>query len=63
MSEDRTKPPAGALFAVNMLVNTRGGDTYTFQDVKDGLENSGFREVQLLRTGQKMDCLVEAKKP
>jgi len=63
MNEDRTKPPAGALFAVNMLVNTHGGDTYTFREVKDGLEASGFSDVRLLRIGEKMDCLVEARKP
>jgi SAM-dependent methyltransferase/predicted transcriptional regulator len=63
MNEDRTKPPTGALFAINMLVNTRGGDTYTFREVKDSLESSGFLDVRLLRTGEKMDCLVEAKKP
>lgn len=63
MNDDRTKPPAGTLFAINMLVNTRGGDTYSFREVKDGLESAGFRDVKLLRTGDKMDCLVEAKKP
>jgi len=47
MNEDRTKPPAGTLFAINMLVNTRGGDTFSFREVKDGLENSGFRDVKL----------------
>jgi hypothetical protein len=31
--------------------------------VKDGLESAGFCDVKLLRTGEKMDCLVEAKKP
>lgn len=63
MNEDRTKPPAGVFFAINMLVNTRGGDTYSFREVKDGLESSGFLDVKLLRTGEKMDCLVEARKP
>jgi len=63
MNEDRTKPPAGTLFAINMLVNTHGGDTYSFREVKDGLESAGFCDVKLLRTGEKMDCLVEARKP
>jgi hypothetical protein len=63
MNEDRTKPPAGALFAINMLVNTRSGDTYIFREVKDGLESSGFCDVRLLRIGEKMDCLVDARKP
>jgi SAM-dependent methyltransferase len=62
MNEDRTKPPTGTLFAINMLVNTHGGDTYSFSEVKDGLESAGFSDVRLLRTGEKMDCLVEARK-
>ena len=62
MDESRTKPPAGAVFALNMLVNTRGGDTYTFREVKDALEKAGFKDIRLLRTGEKMDCLVEGRK-
>ena len=63
MDESRTKPPAGAVFALNMLVNTRGGDTYTFREVKEALEKAGFKDIRLLRTGEKMDCLVEGHKP
>lgn len=63
MDESRTKPPAGAVFALNMLVNTRGGDTYTFREVKDALEKAGFKGIRLLRTGERMDCLVEGRKP
>ncbi len=62
MDESRTRPPAGALFAINMLVNTKGGDTYDFQSVKDMLEQADFKDVKFLRTGEKMDCLVEACK-
>ena len=63
MDASRTKPPAGALFALNMLVNTPAGDTYTFIEVKDNLEKAGFKEVKLIMSGEKMDCLVEAIKP
>jgi SAM-dependent methyltransferase len=63
MDETRTAPPEGALFALNMLVNTPGGDTYTFNEVKEALESAGFGRVKLVRTGEKMDCLVEARKP
>jgi len=63
MDESRTNPPAGTLFALNMLVNTDGGDTYTFAEVKKGLERAGFMDVRLVRTGERMDCLVEARKP
>jgi SAM-dependent methyltransferase len=63
MDESRTNPPAGALFALNMLVNTQTGDTYTFREVKDTLKTAGFVEVKLVITGKEMDCLVEAIKP
>jgi hypothetical protein len=46
-----------------MLLQTRDGDTYTFQEIKETLEKAGFTDVKLLRTGEKMDCLVEARKP
>lgn len=63
MDDSRTRPPAGAMFALNMLVNTRGGDTYTLAEVRETLEQAGFQEVKLLRQGERMDCLVEAQKP
>lgn len=62
MEEDRTSPANGSLFALNMLVNTQGGDTYTFEEVEQGLEKAGFRDVQLIRKGENMDCLVEGRK-
>lgn len=63
MDEHRTAPPMGALFALNMLVATPGGDTYTFDELKDGLEQAGFTEVRLIRQGERMDALVEARRP
>ena len=62
MDESRTQPPAGAMFALNMLVNTSGGDTYTFAEVKETLEAAGFGEVKQVRAGERMDCLVEGRK-
>ncbi|MEI6125996.1 MAG: methyltransferase [Pseudomonadota bacterium] len=63
MSESRMSPPAGAVFAINMLVHTKGGDTYTFSEVQKMLEQAGFKDIKLVRTGEKMDCLVVGKKP
>lgn len=63
MDESRTNPPGGALFALNMLVNTEAGDTYTFREVKNTLKTAGFVEVNLVMSGKEMDCLVEAIKP
>ena len=63
MDESRTKPPPGAMFAINMLVNTRAGDTYTFQEIKEGLEMAGFTDVKQVRYGVGMDSLIEGRKP
>lgn len=62
MDESRTHPPAGAFFALNMLTNTQGGDTYTFSEVDRALADCGFVDIRLSRKGEKMDCLVEARK-
>ena len=66
MDATRTKPGAGAMFALNMLVNTRGGDTYTLEEVKNDLQQAGFSHLRDLRSGQdsfeRMDCLVEGRK-
>jgi SAM-dependent methyltransferase len=60
MNEERTEPAAGALFALNMLVCTDGGDCYTFGEVRNSLLKAGFAKVELVRCGEAMDSLVEA---
>lgn len=60
MDEQRTRPALGALFALNMLVCTDGGDTYTFAEVESALLEAGFRSARLVREGETMDALVEA---
>jgi len=63
MEPDRTVPREGAMFAVNMLVNTEGGGTYTFDEIRNWLVEVGFVRVRLLQAGNHMDALVEAFKP
>jgi SAM-dependent methyltransferase len=63
MSPDHTQPASGTLFAVNMLVVTAGGSTYSFDEIRQGLEEAGFTRVYLLQSGERMDGLVEAFKP
>jgi hypothetical protein len=46
-NEDRVSPPPAAAFALNMLVNTDGGDAYTFAELKGMLEEAGFQGVRL----------------
>jgi len=61
MSPDRTQPLDGALFAVNMLVGTAGGNTYTFAEIAEGLSSVGFKDIRQLQS-QGMFSLVEGFK-
>ncbi len=45
MNNDRTFPVFGAIFAINMLVGTEAGDTFTEQEVTDMLETAGFTNI------------------
>jgi predicted O-methyltransferase YrrM len=63
MEEDRTRPVAGALFAVNMLVATEGGGTFTFAELREDLVAAGFAEVALARQDEAMNAIVVARKP
>jgi hypothetical protein len=62
MSPERTEPAGGAIFAVNMLVATSGGNCYTFDEIEACLNAAGFEEVCLVQSGDRMDGLVEAFK-
>lgn len=41
-NDERTGPPQPLLFAVNMLVNTEAGDTFTFAEISEWLREAGF---------------------
>jgi predicted O-methyltransferase YrrM len=63
MEPGRTRPKDGAIFAVNMLVGTSGGKTYTYEEIRSGLAQAGFIRIRLLQEGEHMDGLVEGFKP
>lgn len=42
LDENRTSPPKGALFAINMLVNTPGGRTYTVKEISSWMKKARF---------------------
>jgi SAM-dependent methyltransferase len=62
MSPDHTHPTTGAIFAVNMLVGTLGGSTYSFKKIDEGLKTAGFTKIRLIQPDKHMDGLVEAFK-
>lgn len=62
MEPSRTSPLDGALFGINMLVNTPAGRVYTFAEVKDDLEQAGFSNVTLAVPAATMSAVVTAHK-
>jgi len=62
MEPNRVDPPEGALFAVNMLVGTTSGGTFTMDEFREDLQASGFRDVKLLVKDAWMNSVVEATK-
>ncbi len=62
MDPSRTRPVAGALFAVNMLVGTQTGGTFTFDEIAEDLLAAGFRNPRLALESEWMDSVVVAEK-
>jgi SAM-dependent methyltransferase len=47
-NDRRTGPPNALIFAVNMLVHTDAGDTFTFPEMAGWLKEAGFKKPRLL---------------
>jgi predicted O-methyltransferase YrrM len=62
MDDDRTAPARGALFALNMLVNTQRGDTYTESEMRQWLEKAGCVDIRRISTDMEND-LMTGRKP
>ena len=50
VNPDRTGPLNGLFFAVNMLVNTETGDTYSFEEISGWLKDAGFANTRTLES-------------
>ncbi len=50
MQEDRSGPLSSALFALNMLVGTEAGDTYTESEIRAWMEAAGLGDVRRIDT-------------
>ena len=48
VNADRTGPLNALFFAVNMLVNTETGDTYSFEEISSWLKAAGFTDARKL---------------
>ena len=48
VNADRTGPLNGLVFAVNMLVNTEQGNTWSFEEISSWLSEAGFIDARTL---------------
>lgn len=60
LDESKTSPLPGALFAINMLVNTEGGRSYTPGEMSSWLKRAGFRGIQKRFTTETVLLLARA---
>lgn len=57
----KTGPVIGALFAVNMLINTENGNAYSFQEMKEWLTCAGFTHIEKRKLDGRMAILIADK--
>jgi ubiquinone/menaquinone biosynthesis C-methylase UbiE len=48
VNDERTEPLPSLMFAVQMLVNTEKGDTFSFNEIRSWLEEAGFKNAHTL---------------
>jgi len=60
-NDERTGPPAPLIFAVNMLVNTAEGDTFTFAEMSRWLRAAGFKNPRKLDAGGPSPLILATK--
>ncbi|MGO8786826.1 MAG: methyltransferase [Terriglobia bacterium] len=61
LEADKTAPKQGALFALNMLVGTPAGSTYSSEEYSAWLREAGFQEVRQVRLPGPSSLVVGAR--
>jgi ubiquinone/menaquinone biosynthesis C-methylase UbiE len=61
VNEERTGPPMGLFFAINMLVHTDEGDTFSFEEISRWLAEAGFTNPRKIDPGGPASVIVAQK--
>lgn len=61
LEEDGTSPAHAALFALNMLVGTPAGSSYSEAEYREWLEAAGFSHLQRVRLGGPTDLVIGSR--
>jgi (2Fe-2S) ferredoxin/predicted O-methyltransferase YrrM len=62
LESDKTAPKFAALFALNMLVGTRGGSAYSAEDYTAWLQEAGFQDVRRVRLPGPTNLMVGTRR-
>ncbi|HEX3559534.1 MAG TPA: methyltransferase [Pyrinomonadaceae bacterium] len=57
-NDSRTAPPYPLIFAINMLINTETGDTYTLAEYSAWLREAGFARVEAADIGSHSPAVI-----
>ena len=60
-NDDRSGPPLAMLFAVNMLVNTEEGDTFTVPEITQWLTEAGFVDLRTMEVPAPSPLILASK--
>jgi len=60
---DRTAPLPALLFAVNMLVSSERGDTFSLQEIGEWLRDAGFEQIRTVEAPGLAPLIILATKP
>lgn len=58
---ERTGPLPALVFAINMLVNTEQGDTYSFEEISEWLTEAGFKDSRKLEAPSPFPLILATK--
>ena len=62
MDPTRTSPVGGALFAINMLVNTSAGGTFTLDELREDLTSADFVDITVPLRSDTVNSVLTARK-
>jgi SAM-dependent methyltransferase len=63
VDRDRTGPLPALMFAVNMLVNSEHGNTFSLEEISEWLRDAGFQDVRTVEAPGLAPLLILATKP
>ncbi len=62
LNDDRTSPPVSALFAINMLVATPEGNSYSESDYRAWMEEAGFTDIHRRPLASPSELMIGSRK-